>query len=76
MSQRIRALPDIAAYSTRQELTNVAIAAAGAGHRRDDAVAEVLGSGRRPGYAVVAGHDLGASGDGCWSRTRSRKPGD
>ena len=63
-SRRIRALPDIAAYSTRQELTNVAIAAAGAGHRRHDAVAEVLASGRRPGYAVVAGHDLGASGDG------------
>jgi ABC-type antimicrobial peptide transport system permease subunit len=64
VSRRIQALPDIAAYSTRLELTNVAIAAAGAGHRRSDAVAEVLASGRRPGYAVVAGGKLPARGGG------------
>ncbi len=64
VSQRIRALPDIASYSTRLELTNVAIGAAGAGHRRSDAVAEVLTSGRRPGYAVVAGHNLRRTGNG------------
>jgi ABC-type antimicrobial peptide transport system permease subunit len=64
VSRRIRALPDIAAYSTRQELTNVAIGAAGAGHRRSDAVAEVLTSGHRPGYAVVAGRNLRQTGNG------------
>ncbi|MFZ0387922.1 MAG: ABC transporter permease, partial [Solirubrobacteraceae bacterium] len=64
VSRRIRALPDIASYSTRLELTNVTIGAAGAGHRRSDAVAEVLTSGRRPGYAVVAGHNLRRTGNG------------
>jgi predicted lysophospholipase L1 biosynthesis ABC-type transport system permease subunit len=63
VGRRIRSLPDIAGYSTRQELTNVSIAAAGAGHRRSDAVAEVLASGRRPGYAVVAGHNLSRTGN-------------
>jgi ABC-type antimicrobial peptide transport system permease subunit len=63
VTKRIRALPDVAAYSTRLELTNVSIGAAGAGHRRSDAVAEVLASGRRPGYAVVAGHNLSQTGN-------------
>ena len=56
---RIAALPDLAAYATRFEATNVGIAAGG--QERDDAVAEVLGSGRR-GYAVVAGRDLRSRG--------------
>ncbi|MDQ6819974.1 MAG: ABC transporter permease [Actinomycetota bacterium] len=51
---RIRALPDIAAFSTRVEFTGVDIAANG--HRSPDASAEVVGPGRR-GYAIVAGHD-------------------
>jgi ABC-type lipoprotein release transport system permease subunit len=63
VARRIEALPDLAGYSTRQELTNVGIHAAGAGRRRDDAVAEVLGSGTRRGYAVVAGRDLRPTGD-------------
>jgi ABC-type antimicrobial peptide transport system permease subunit len=63
VSKRIRALPDVAAASTRQELTNVAIGAAGAGHRRHDAVAEVLVSGHRPGYAVIAGRGLRRTGN-------------
>jgi ABC-type antimicrobial peptide transport system permease subunit len=58
VSKRIRSLPNVAAYSTRLELTNVGIGAAGPGHRRDDAVAEVLVSGHRGGYAVVAGRNL------------------
>jgi ABC-type lipoprotein release transport system permease subunit len=63
VARRIQALPDLAGYSTREELTNVGINAPGAGHRRDDAVAEVLTSGTRRGYAVVAGRDLGPTGD-------------
>lgn len=56
VSERIAALPDVAGYSLRFEVTNASIAVAG--HRRGDAVAEVVGSGRRRGYAVVAGRDL------------------
>ena len=56
VTDRIRALPDIAAYSLRLELTNVGIGATG--HRRGDAIAEVMGPGRRTGYAIVAGRDL------------------
>ncbi len=56
---RIAALPDVAAYSLRFEITNAEIAAGG--NRRNDAIAEVVGPGRR-GYAVVAGHDLSRTG--------------
>jgi ABC-type antimicrobial peptide transport system permease subunit len=52
---RIRALPDVATWSTRMEFTDVDIAANG--HRDEQASAEVVGSGRR-GYAIVAGRDL------------------
>lgn len=55
LASRIRALPDIAAFSTRAEFTNVHIAANG--HRDDQASAEVVGPGRR-GYAIVAGRDV------------------
>jgi ABC-type lipoprotein release transport system permease subunit len=64
VAQRISALPDLAGYATRFEQTNVRIGAAGAGHRRGDAVAEVVVPGARRGYAVVAGHDLPADGSG------------
>ena len=50
---RIRALPDIASYALREEVTNVGIGAAG--RRRGDAVAEVVDSSTRRGYAVVGG---------------------
>ena len=66
VDQRIRSLPDVAGYATREELTNVGIAA---GHdlRRDDAVAEVVSpsvpaSPARRGYAVVSGHQLADRG--------------
>ncbi|MGO9954409.1 MAG: ABC transporter permease [Solirubrobacteraceae bacterium] len=58
VASRIRALPDIAAFSTRAEYTNVEIAANG--HRDDQASAEVVGRGRR-GYAIVAGRDVSAT---------------
>ena len=60
VARRIGALPDIATYTLRYELTNVQIAAGG--HERDDAVAEVVGPGRRTGYAVLAGHNLRSVG--------------
>jgi ABC-type antimicrobial peptide transport system permease subunit len=62
VDQRIRALPDVAGYATRFELTNVGIGGAGPGHRRHDAVAEVIDPGYRTGYAVVAGRDLRSTG--------------
>jgi ABC-type antimicrobial peptide transport system permease subunit len=61
VAQRIEALPDLAAFSLRQEYTGVAIGANG--HSSDNASAEVIGSGRR-GYAIVAGRDVtGRQGD-------------
>ncbi len=63
VTERIRSLPDVAGYATRTEVTNVGIGAAGPRHRRDDAVAEVVGSGTRHGYAVVDGRDLRPTGN-------------
>jgi putative ABC transport system permease protein len=60
VNSRIAALPDLAGYATRFELTNVSVAVGG--RRRGDAVAEVVGAGRRRGYAIVAGRDLRARG--------------
>ncbi len=62
--RRLRSLPDVAGYATRAEVTNVDVAAAGAGHRRGDAIAEVLDPGRRQGYGVVAGQRLPVRGPG------------
>ncbi len=61
VSERIRALPDLASYSLRYEVTDVGVAFEG--HRRGDAVAEVLDApGRLRGYAVVAGKNLADRG--------------
>jgi hypothetical protein len=60
VARRILALPDVAGYATRDELTNVAIDAPGRGRDRGDAVAEIVGAGTRRGYAVVEGRDLAA----------------
>lgn len=60
VSRRIAALPDVARYQLRLELTNIGIGAHGM--RRGDAVAEVLDPGPHRGYAVVAGHDLSDRG--------------
>ena len=75
VAARIRALPDIARFSLRFELTGVGIGFHG--RRRDDAVAEVLDSpGPRRGYAVVAGRNLGDRGCvGACSSGRSRTHG-
>ncbi len=55
VARRIRALPDLAAFSLRQEFTGVEVAANG--HSSSSASAEVVGDGRR-GYAIVAGRDV------------------
>ena len=55
VASRIRALPDIAAFSTRTEVTNARIDAGG--HHSQQASVEVVGAGRR-GYAIVAGRDV------------------
>jgi ABC-type antimicrobial peptide transport system permease subunit len=60
VSQRIAALPDLAGFATRLEQTNVGLAYAGRG--RGDTVAEVVGTGPRRGYAVVAGRNLAPRG--------------
>jgi ABC-type lipoprotein release transport system permease subunit len=55
VASRIRALPDIAAFSTRLEVTGVGINAGD--HHNTQASGEVVGAGRR-GYAIVAGRNL------------------
>jgi hypothetical protein len=55
VAQRIAALPDIAAYSLRQEVTNVNLQAGDDGS--GSGVVEVVGPGRR-GYAIVGGRNL------------------
>jgi hypothetical protein len=61
VARRLLALPDLARYSLRYEVTNVGIGFDG--RRRGDAVAEVLNApGRLRGYAVVAGRDLADRG--------------
>ena len=57
VAARVRALPDVAAFSTRTEFTNLDIEADG--HRSGQASAEVVGPGRR-GYAIVAGRNVSA----------------
>jgi ABC-type antimicrobial peptide transport system permease subunit len=57
IAQRIEALPDLAAFSLRQEFTGVDVAANG--HSSSSASAEVVGTGRR-GYAIVAGRNVSA----------------
>lgn len=58
VAARVRALPDVAGFSTRTEFTNVDIAANG--HDSERASAEVVGPGRR-GYAIVAGRDVSSA---------------
>ena len=60
VARRITALPDIAAYSLRTEVTDTTVSSGG--QLRDDAVAEVVNPGRYQGYAVIAGRDLSGRG--------------
>ncbi|MGA2928622.1 MAG: FtsX-like permease family protein [Solirubrobacteraceae bacterium] len=58
VAQRIRALPDLAAFSLRREVTGVELDAGAHGAGNGDV--EIVGPGRR-GYAVVAGRDLSSA---------------
>lgn len=58
IARRIRALPDVAAYSLREEVTNVGLSAGS--HSAENGVVEVIDGGPR-GYAVVAGHDISSA---------------
>ncbi len=57
--QRIGALPDIAAYTVRTEVTGVGLGTAD--EFAGNAAVEVVGQGRR-GYALVAGRDVAGPG--------------
>jgi ABC-type antimicrobial peptide transport system permease subunit len=58
VAARVGALPDVATFTTRLEVTNVPVEANR--HFSGSGVIEVLDPGRR-GYAIVAGHDLGSA---------------
>ena len=62
VAQRITALPDVARYALRLEVTNVGIDLDRRREFRGDAVAEVIDPGPRRGYAVVAGRNLRNTG--------------
>jgi hypothetical protein len=59
VAQRITALPDVAAYNVRTEVTGVGLGTAD--KFADNGAAEVVGQGRR-GYAIVGGHDVTGPG--------------
>lgn len=58
VADRIEALPDLAAFSLRQEFTDLNVAANG--HSSSSASVEVIGPGRH-GYAIVAGRNVSDS---------------
>ena len=58
VDQRIAALPDVASYTVRQELTGIGLDTAN--DFADNGVVEMVGPGRR-GYAIVAGRDVSHS---------------
>ncbi|MBV9680668.1 MAG: ABC transporter permease [Solirubrobacterales bacterium] len=53
--ERIAALPDVAAYTVRQEVTGAGFETAG--NFADNGAVEIVGRGRR-GYAIVGGRDV------------------
>jgi hypothetical protein len=59
VAQRIAALPDIAAYTVRSEVTGVGLETAD--EFADNGAVEVVGAGRR-GYAIMAGRDVTGPG--------------
>ncbi len=60
--ERLAALPDLEAFSLREQLTSVPFRAGR--ESADNGVVEIVGPGRR-GYAIVAGHDV-SRGRGEW----------
>jgi ABC-type antimicrobial peptide transport system permease subunit len=59
VAQRVAALPDVAAYTVRSEVTGVGLETAD--EFAGNGAVEVVGQGRR-GYAIVAGRDLTGPG--------------
>lgn len=59
VTKRLNALPDLSGFALRYELPSTSVAFRG--HQAKTAVAEVIGTGRRQGYAVVAGHNISGS---------------
>ena len=59
VAQRIAALPDVAAYTVRTEVTGVGLETAD--EFAGNGAVEVVGQGRR-GYAIVAGRDVAGPG--------------
>jgi ABC-type lipoprotein release transport system permease subunit len=59
VDERLAALPDLEAFSLREQLTSVPVRAGR--ESADNGVVEVVGPGRR-GYAIVAGHDVSRRG--------------
>jgi ABC-type antimicrobial peptide transport system permease subunit len=57
--ERLSSLPDLEAFSLREQLTSVPVRAGR--ESADNGVVEVVGPGRR-GYAIVAGHDVSRRG--------------
>jgi len=57
LDERVRALPNLAAYSFRTEVNSVPLAGP-AGRRTQQGAVHLLEAGRRRGYAVVEGRDL------------------
>ncbi|HSZ06652.1 MAG TPA: ABC transporter permease [Solirubrobacteraceae bacterium] len=59
VASRIRALPDVAAFSLRDEVANVGLNAGS--HSAANGVVEVIDGGGPRGYAIVAGHDISSA---------------
>jgi ABC-type antimicrobial peptide transport system permease subunit len=57
--ERLASLPDLEAFSLREQLTSVPVRAGR--ESADNGVVEIVGPGRR-GYAIVAGHDVSRRG--------------
>jgi ABC-type antimicrobial peptide transport system permease subunit len=57
--ERLSALPDLEAFSLREQLTSAPVRAGR--ESADNGVVEIVGPGRR-GYAIVAGHDVSRRG--------------
>lgn len=71
VSKRLEALPDLSGFALRTEVTSVSVAFRH--HFADTAVGEVIGSGRRQGYAIVKGRNVGGSArdvlvEAAWAR--------
>ena len=61
VSKRLAALPDLSGFALRNEVTSTDVRFES--HSANTAVGEVIGPGRRQGYALVSGHNLSGNGN-------------